>query len=190
VQINNIDTMFCHVLIELRLVEGMGMSEESPVEEKETTEDNKSTAIGCMILIVLGLLVFGTFKMCQGCSSSDGESDGPKANIESRIDGDAAYLTYEVGSYLAAERGLAFKDVTENVYNFLRENENVKSIDITMRVDCEDNYGNWKTKESHVKVASDDVLEMRKYANPGALEGCMDWQLAFEVGYKMCGQID
>jgi hypothetical protein len=46
VQINNIDTMFCHVLIELRLVEGMGMSEESPVEEKETTEDNKSTAIG------------------------------------------------------------------------------------------------------------------------------------------------
>ena len=170
------------------------MSETSQGEptQGEATEEKVSgtqTVAGCIVIIIILVAVIGG--IVKMCSSSDDDSSSKQSSsgIESRIEGDKAYLSYEVGPYFAAERELLYKEITEKVFYFLKDNPNVRTIDITMVVKCEDNYGNSRAKESHVIVKPEDLVEMRKYAGPTPLEGCMEWSIAF-LGYKMCGQID
>ena len=120
-----------------------------------------------------------------------GGGDGGSGSSNNKVENGVGKVTYTVDWVIAGERKRTFEKVSVVVYEFLNDEPEAKSLDVTMRVECEDTYGNKKMKESHVKVSEEDVIEMRKYKSGDALaEGCLDWQIAFEIGYKMCGQID
>jgi 3-deoxy-D-arabino-heptulosonate 7-phosphate (DAHP) synthase len=122
--------------------------------------------------------------LLTSCGSSSGSG-------ESKVVNGVGQITYTVPDSYAGEKVRTFNIVSEIVYDFLASNSDANSLDIKMLVECEDIYGNKKMKESHVKVGADAVTEMRKFKSSSALsDDCMDWQIAFEVGYKMCGQID
>jgi hypothetical protein len=138
----------------------------------------------------VGLIVVIGIAANKNGGSSSGESSGTSSENSQVVNG-VGKITYSVPKSIAGEKNMAFKEVTDLVFNMLKDNPDVKTLDITMQVECEDIYGKWSTKESHVTVDNEDVLEMRKFAGPSNLsDDCMDWQLRFEVGYKMCGQID
>ncbi len=134
----------------------------------------------------VGIFLIGLVMQKCGDGSSGGAAGSSSEN--SKIVNGVGTITYSVPKSIAGEKTLTFKEVTDLVFNMLKDNPNVKTLDITMKVECEDIYGKSSTKESHVTASNEDVLEMRKFAGPGNLsDDCMDWQIRFEVGYKMCG---
>jgi hypothetical protein len=124
-------------------------------------------------------------------ANKNGGGSTSSSSGETKVINGVGKITFSVPKGIAGEKNITFQEVTEEVFTLLKDNPEVKTLDVTMKVECEDVYGKWNTKESHVTCDSDVIAEMRKFAGPSNLSyDCMDWQMRFEVGYKMCGQID
>lgn len=129
--------------------------------------------------------------VATGIAISQGGCDGGSSpNHDVVITNGAGKMRWVVPDVLAGDKKPTFERVTRDVYTAMNDHADMKSLDINMSVQCEDIYGKKMMRESTVKLSASDIAEMRKFTSSEALASdCMEWQMMFEAGYEMCGQL-
>ncbi len=129
-------------------------------------------------------IVFACFTF--GCGGEEKERVGDMKILEGK-----GVFKWRVPKDLAGDEEPTFKRLTSEVHEIVMASPALKSLEIEISVECADIYGKHSDRVSKISITADDIEEMRKFVSSAALsEGCFEWQMAFEAGYKMCGQIE
>jgi hypothetical protein len=136
-----------------------------------------------LLAMSVGAIAFG---LTYGCGHNN-----EAAQSAVSMSGGIGSLAWTVPSSIAGDKDLTFARLTSDVYDALISNDSLTVLNITVAVSCQDNYGKSMMRESVLRLDRNDIEEMRKFASAAALaEGCIEWQIVYEAGYMMCGQIE